>query len=212
VPIALEMATEADELFQQHSEDWISSVTTNPRNLATETELREQAKVALRRFLEADIDQSGALSFEELKRLCDDMGLPMGEDEEEALHHLDKDGNGTIGIEEWVKWWLDRISTQPNPIKQQEAIAKNTFSKFDKDGSGYLNAEEFNALLFSLGADFTEEETREALDEIDTDDTGSIECSEFVAWWTNRASGNRGSSSLIALKLRKLAGIAHADQ
>ena len=139
------------QLFEEKNQEWISLIISNPRNLATEVELREQARVALKRFMEADVDQSESLSFAELKVICEHMGLPMGEDEEEALCKMDADGNGTLDIEEWVLWWLRRVSTLPNPIKQQEAIARNTFRRYDVDGSGYLDASELTSLLDSLG-------------------------------------------------------------
>lgn len=190
------------ELFEQNHEKWLATIMANPRNLASESELREQAKVALRRFLAADIDNSLSLEFAELQRLCDAMGLPMEADEEEALIKMDTDGNGTLDIEEWVLWWLRRVSTAPNPLKQAEAIARNTFQQFDADASGYLSISELTSLLHTLGADFTETEMAMALDEMDSDHTGVIEMNEFISWWTNRSQRN---TSLISLKLRKLA-------
>jgi Ca2+-binding EF-hand superfamily protein len=194
--------------FNEKIDEWIEEILAMPRNIATEIELREQSKVALNLFLEADVDKSESLSFEELKSLCDAAGLPMENDEEEALIKMDTDDSGTLDIEEWVSWWLKRISTLPNPVKQQEAIARNTFNKFDTDGSGCLDASELGRLTSTLGADFTEEELVEALAEIDSDGSGLIEISEFLSWWTNRAAANRSNSSLISLKMRKLAAKA----
>eukprot|EP01039_Chlorochromonas_danica_P011273 gene11273-12573_t len=196
------------EVFEYKHKEWIDSVLQSPRNLASQEELLEQARVALKRFLEADVDSSGSLSFQELQRLCEAMGLPMEEEEEEALSKLDEDGNGSLDVQEWVLWWLRRVSALPNPLKQQEAIARNTFAKFDLDHSGYLNASELSDLLDLLGADLTPEEVAQALQEMDSDGTGSIEVDEFVAWWTNRSSQTRHPSSLISLKLRKLAAKA----
>jgi Ca2+-binding EF-hand superfamily protein len=191
--------------FYEKIDDWVSSVLKNPRNLATDVELKEQSKVALNLFTQSDVDGSETLSFDELKLLCEMAGLPMENDEEEALAKMDKDDSGTLDIEEWVKWWLGRISSLPNPIKQQEAIARNTFKKFDADGSGCLDSSELGKLTTALGAEFTQSELKEALEEVDTDGSGLIEISEFLAWWTNRAATNRNNSSLISLKMRKLA-------
>jgi Ca2+-binding EF-hand superfamily protein len=191
--------------FYEKIDQWVSDVLNQTKNIATEIELREQSKVALNLFIEADIDGSESLSFEELKNLCDMAGLPMENSEEDALIQMDKDDSGTLDIEEWVLWWLNRVSTLPNPVKQQEAIARNTFKKFDSDGSGCLDASELGGLTQSLGADFTEEELAEALAEVDSDGSGVIEVEEFVVWWTQRAAANRSNSSLISLKMRKLA-------
>jgi hypothetical protein len=93
----------------------------------------------------------------------------------------------------------------PNPIKQQEAIARNTFKTFDTSGDGSLDTSELGTLLKKLGADFTDEELVQALAEIDEDHSGSIAVEEFILWWTNRAADRRTNSSVISWKMRKLA-------
>ena len=64
---------------------------------------------------------------------------------------IDADDSGQISVEEWITWWLRRVSCLPNPLKQQEAIAKNTFKKFDTDDSGSLDTSELHSLIESLG-------------------------------------------------------------
>lgn len=68
-----------------------------------------------------------------------------------ALMKIDADDSGQISMEEWITWWLRRVSCLPNPLKQQEAIAKNTFRKFDIDESGSLDVYELRELLSNLG-------------------------------------------------------------
>ena len=93
----------------------------------------------------------------------------------------------------------------PNPIKQQEAIARNTFKTFDTSGDGSLDTSELGTLLKKLGADFTDEELVQALAEIDEDHSGSIAVEEFILWWTNRVADRRTNSSVISWKMRQLA-------
>ena len=155
------------DVFEENKEQWISSLLENPRNLATEQELVEQAKVALKLFQEWDVDGGKTLSVGELKGLCDHMGLPVKFEEEADLFAIDKDGNGNVDIEEFTKWWLKRVSELPNPRKQQEVIAENTFRKFDTNGGGSLDTEETKQLMAALGADFTDSEMNEAMKELD---------------------------------------------
>ena len=91
--------------FTDHINDWVEQIMKNTRNLSTELELREQAKVALQLFLDADTNNEGTLDSEELKHLCEHAGLPMESDEEEMLIKIDADGNGSLNIAEWSKWW-----------------------------------------------------------------------------------------------------------
>lgn len=153
----------------------------HPKNLATESELVEYANSALSAFLEADVDSTETLCSLELIRLCSNMGLPMEDDEEEgkdllldvestvviiydllylttlfyhtsaAFMKIDADDSGQISVEEWIIWWLKRVSCLPNPLKQQEAIARNTFKKFDTDDTGSLDTSELYELISSLG-------------------------------------------------------------
>eukprot|EP01035_Chromulina_nebulosa_P016321 gene16321-21632_t len=186
----------------------VEELLQNPKNLATKSELNEQAKVAVNLFLENDSDRNHVLTFDELKNICDFMGLPIEENEEKALKNIDTDHSGSLSIVEWVSWWLKRISNFPNPLKQQESIALNTFRKFDRDNSGYLDAEEFKSLLHALGADISPDELMDALAELDEGGNDKIESDEFISWWTKRASVNRGNSSIVSLKMKKLASKA----
>jgi Ca2+-binding EF-hand superfamily protein len=87
----------------------------------------------MKAFKDSDIDGSNELDYNEMKRLCEEMGLPMSNNEEEEILKMDKDGSNTLDLQEWLSFWLKRVSCLPNPAKQQEAIARNTFNKFDKE-------------------------------------------------------------------------------
>lgn len=102
------------------------------------------------------------------------------------------------------------MSTQPNPQKQQEVIARNVFNKFDEDGSCAISTAEFRRLIEFLGADFRDSEVADAIKEIDQDGSGQIDREEFVRWWTNQSS-TREAGGVVAIKLRKLANRAMYD-
>jgi hypothetical protein len=61
------------EEFNENIDQWVNDALKNPKNLATENELREQSNVALKAFLDNDANGSGTLDFEELKNLCENM-------------------------------------------------------------------------------------------------------------------------------------------
>ena len=184
---------------------WVEATLHDPRNLATEQELLTQATSAFLGFRKADRTNSNTLSIPELLRLCDEMGLSANKEEEEMLMKIDGDDSGELPINEWVVFWLKRVASLPNPAKQQEAIARNTFKKFDKDSSGNLDVNELRELVVSLGARFTDQEMNEAMRELDTDGSGEVDEHEFVNWWVNRTLSARAGGGLIAMKLKKLA-------
>ena len=101
-----------------------------------------------------------------------------------------------------------RVGCLPNPAKQQEALARNTFKKFDTDGSGELDMNELRELFVALGATFSKKEMEEVMQQLDMSGDGLVDEDEFVEWWTNRSLNNRRGGGLLALKLRKLASKA----
>lgn len=60
---------------------------------------------------------------------------------------------------------------------------RDVFNKYDTDGSGALDLEEFGHFCADLGDNFTPEQLEVALHEIDEDGNGTIEFEEFYQWW-----------------------------
>ena len=193
----------SDDFFSYYVAQQVSEV----KNLASEVELHEQARIAHQAYVALGTDD-GELSFKQLKQLCEGLGLPLEASEEEDLGKKDRDGSNTLDVDELMTWWLLRVGCLPNPAKQQEALARNTFKKFDTDGSGELDMNELRELFVALGATFSKKEMEEVMQQLDTSDDGLVDEDEFVEWWTNRSLNNRRGGGLLALKLRKLASKA----
>lgn len=88
------------------------------------------------------------------------------------------------------------------------------FDNYDKDGSGFIGANELRSLCEELGQNFNDDELQQALDALDKDGSGKIEKKEFVYWWTNGTqsgssgrNGNEGDAAAgsIAGKLNQVA-------
>ena len=186
----------------------IEKVLLGPNNMATPAELTQQAKACLKALEMSDRDQNGIITYDEISQLCEAMGLPIHADTEDTLLELDIDKSGALENMEFLEWWLRRISVLPGHEKQQQVMARNTFLKFDLDKSGAINSSEFKTLVTALGMDFTDKECDEAVAELDTDNSGVIECDEFIAWWVDRTKNVRKGGGLIAFKLKKLANKA----
>ncbi len=186
----------------------LDEVLSDPLNLSTKEELEIQLKQCLNMFIEFDKDKSGYLSIDEIHNLTKHLGFPIDDDDEEFLIRLDKDDSGSLEQSEWVTFWMKRISRLPNPIKQQEVIAINTFKKFDVDLSGFISKNEFNALVQSLGLDLSDNELFEAIKILDIDNSGNISKEEFTDWWNDKISASRTQNSLLANKLKVIASKA----
>jgi len=58
---------------------------------------------------------------------------------------------------------------------------KEAFSLFDKDGDGTISTKELGTVMRALGQSPTESELNDMINEVDSDQSGSIEFDEFIA-------------------------------
>jgi len=87
----------------------------------------------------------------------------------EAFKIFDKDGDGTISVDE-----IKSIMTSRNEKLSDEEI-KKLMSKVDTDGSGLLEFDEFVQLMAMQSANVTrEDELRAAFQHFDVDGSGKI--------------------------------------
>jgi calmodulin len=72
--------------------------------------------------------------------------------------------------------------TKPTPEELDEL--REAFDYNDRDGDGLIQLDEFAEMLEELEAGMSENETRTGFNDIDTNDDGRIDFTEFVAWWS----------------------------
>ena len=89
-----------------------------------------------------------------------------------------------IGVGAVVKGTLLRVFTEAakGADADIDTIAIRAFSKYDEDGGGSIDAEEFALLVKDMGVHLTDEEFAGAMDYIDEDDSGEIDTEEFLSW------------------------------
>lgn len=64
---------------------------------------------------------------------------------------------------------------------EQEKALREAFQKFDVNGDGHIQHEEFRKLMTSLGG-FSSQEIKRLFKEADTDGSGGVDWNEFVRW------------------------------
>ncbi|KAM3281147.1 calcium-dependent protein kinase 1 [Capsicum chacoense] len=125
-------------------------------------------------FKMIDTDNSGQITFEELKVGLKRVGANLKESEiYDLMQAADVDNSGTIDYGEFIAATLHF-----NKIEREDHLFA-AFSYFDKDGSGYITADELQQACeeFGIGDAHLEDMIRDA----DQDNDGRIDYNEFVA-------------------------------
>ncbi|KAK4752014.1 hypothetical protein SAY87_020812 [Trapa incisa] len=125
-------------------------------------------------FRMIDTDNSGSITFEELKEGLKRVGSNLMESEiKDLMDAADIDNSGTIDYGEFLAATLHL-----NKMEREENLIA-AFSFFDKDGSGYITIDELQQACkdFGLG----DVELEEIIKETDQDNDGRIDYGEFAA-------------------------------
>ncbi|XP_057518916.1 calcium-dependent protein kinase 1-like [Amaranthus tricolor] len=138
--------------------------------------LSEEKIIGLKEmFKSMDTDNSGTITYEELKTGLPKLGTRLSEKEvKQLMEAADVDGNGTIDYMEFIT-----ATMHMNRMEEEDHIYK-AFEYFDVDKSGYITMEELAQALkkYNMGDAKT---IREIIAEVDTDNDGKINYDEFVA-------------------------------
>ncbi|KAL8151208.1 hypothetical protein V2J09_021016 [Rumex salicifolius] len=133
----------------------------------------EEIKGLKAMFSNIDTDQSGTITYDELKTGLARLGSKLSEPEvQELMEAADVDGDGAIDYVEFITVMMSRhkMDTDENLVK--------AFKYFDKDSSGFITTDELESAMKEYGiAD--ESSIKEILSEVDTDNDGKINYEEF---------------------------------
>ncbi|KAL7188999.1 hypothetical protein ACSBR1_038796 [Camellia fascicularis] len=154
--------------------------------------LSEEEIVGLKEmFKSMDTDNSGTITFEELKAGLPKLGTKLSESEVmQLMEAADVDGNGTIDYIEFI------TATMHMNRMEREDHLYTAFEYFDKDKSGYITMEELEHALkkYNMGDEKT---IKDIIAEVDTDHDGRINYDEFVAMM------RKGNPELVTNRLRR---------
>ncbi|XP_020689724.1 calcium-dependent protein kinase 24-like isoform X1 [Dendrobium catenatum] len=147
-------------------------------------------------FKMIDTDNSGTITFDELKDGLRRFGAELTEHEIQALMDAaDIDNSGTIDYGEFLAATLHL-----NKLEREENLV-SAFSYFDKDGSGYITIDELSQACKDFG--LIDAHLDEMIKEIDQNNDGQIDYAEFVTMMRkgNGAVGRRTMTSSLCFHL-----------
>nr|GMC86181.1 calcium-dependent protein kinase 26-like [Ipomoea batatas] len=151
--------------------------------------LSEEEIAGLKEMFKAiDTDNSGQITFEELKDGLHKFGANLNESEiQDLMKAADVDNSGTIDYGEFIAAMLHM-----NKVEKADHLAA-AFSYFDKDGSGYITADELQKACEEFG--FRDVVLEEMIREADQDNDGRIDYNEFASMMT-KGNANLGQKRL----------------
>ncbi|KAK4803853.1 hypothetical protein SAY86_003670 [Trapa natans] len=137
--------------------------------------LSEEEIAGLREmFLAMDTDNSGAITFDELKAGLRRYGSTMKDSEiRDLMDAADIDNSGTIDYGEFIA-----ATIHLNKLEREEHLVA-AFRYFDKDGSGYITVDELQQAC--VEHNMTDCFLEDIIKEVDQDNDGRIDYGEFVA-------------------------------
>ncbi|KAG2303084.1 hypothetical protein Bca4012_061426 [Brassica carinata] len=160
--------------------------------------LSEEEIAGLRAMFEAmDTDNSGAITFDELKAGLRRYGSTLKDTEiQDLMEAADVDNSGTIDYSEFIA-----ATIHLNKLDREEHLV-SAFQYFDKDGSGYITIDELQQSCVEHG--MTDVFLEDVIKEVDQDNDGRIDYGEFVAMMQkgNAGIGRRTMRNSLNISMR----------
>ncbi|XP_047091776.1 calcium-dependent protein kinase 24-like isoform X4 [Lolium rigidum] len=139
-------------------------------------------------FKMIDADNSGTITFDELKDGLKRVGSELTEHEIQALMDAaDIDNSGTIDYGEFIAATLHM-----NKLEREENLV-SAFEFFDKDGSGFITIDELSQACSQFGLDVHLEDM---IKDVDQNNDGQIDYSEFAAMMRKGNAGAAGRRTM----------------
>ncbi|XP_020211430.1 calcium-dependent protein kinase SK5 [Cajanus cajan] len=151
-------------------------------------------------FMMIDADNSGTITFDELKEGLKRVGSELMESEiKDLMDAADIDNSGTIDYGEFIA-----ATVHLNKLEREENLV-SAFSYFDKDGSGYITIDEIQQACKEFGLE--DVHIDEIVKEIDQDNDGQIDYGEFAAMMRKGNGGIGRRTMRSTLNFRDALGI-----
>ncbi|CAM8974329.1 unnamed protein product [Rhodiola kirilowii] len=164
--------------------------------------LSEEEIAGLKEMFQAmDTDNSGAITFDELKAGLRKYGSTMQDTEiRDLMDAADVDNSGTIDYGEFIT-----ATVHLNKLEREEHLVA-AFQYFDKDSSGYITVDELQQACAEHN--MTDVYLEDIINEVDQDNDGRIDYGEFVAMMQkgNAGVGRRTMRNSVNMSMRDAPG------
>ena len=137
----------------------------------------DQIKAYKESFEVFDKNGDGTISVQEFGTVMRSLGQnPSQAQLQIMIKDFDKNKNGKIDFFEFCDFMVKKA----DDFTMSTHDVENAFKVFDKDGSGFIEADELRDMMLNLGEKLTEEEVQNMMQIADIDGDGKINYHEFV--------------------------------
>eukprot|EP00746_Dinoflagellata_sp_MGD_P007061 gnl/MRDRNA2_/MRDRNA2_113949_c0_seq1.p1 gnl/MRDRNA2_/MRDRNA2_113949_c0~~gnl/MRDRNA2_/MRDRNA2_113949_c0_seq1.p1 ORF type:complete len:258 (+),score=51.66 gnl/MRDRNA2_/MRDRNA2_113949_c0_seq1:51-824(+) len=131
-----------------------------------------------------DADGSGTVTAEELGTVMRSLGqYPSDADCRAMIAMLDDDSSGAINFEEFLRLMVAQMKEheKKEALYSQREEFVQAFKIFDRDGNGYVDAQELRYMMQNHGTmRLTDDEVNEMMSDADVNGDGKLNFEEFI--------------------------------
>lgn len=123
-----------------------------------------------------DKDCSGVITTKELGTVMRSFGTPTESEFKRIVDRIDANGDGTIDFPKFLEIMMIRME---DTADSEEEILE-AFKIFDKNGNGFISADEIRHIVTNLGDKLIDEDFDEIISKVEIDNDGNFNYTDFV--------------------------------
>uniref|UniRef100_A0A1B6DL25 EF-hand domain-containing protein n=1 Tax=Clastoptera arizonana TaxID=38151 RepID=A0A1B6DL25_9HEMI len=150
---------------------------------ATMEENEDKMRALRRAFLMADSAKTGFIESNKIASILSDCGHSFDEKRlNRILRDVDTEKTGKISLDDFSEIVSVFVEEESAEAMQQEL--KEAFRLYDKEGNGFITTKVLREILAALDDNLTSADLDGMIEEIDSDDSGTVDFEEFMEMMT----------------------------